>query len=62
MKDQKIGIVTWFNYANPGTAFQAYALQEFINNIPLCKAEIINTSNLLINMLNAPILRIYGKK
>lgn len=62
MKNQKIGIVTWFNYANPGTAFQAYALQEYVNSIPLCKAEFINTSNLLINMLNAPILRIYGKK
>ena len=61
MKDQKIGIVTWFNYANPGTAFQAYALQQYINNIPYCKAEVINLSNRLISLLTAPILKIYAK-
>lgn len=62
MKDQKIGIVTWFNFANPGTAFQAYALQEYINSIPLCKAEIINTLNHIIGLARAPIFRLYAKK
>lgn len=58
----KIGIVTWFNYANPGTAFQAYALQKYINGIPNCKAEFINILNSLIGVLNAPILKLYAKE
>lgn len=39
MKEQKIGIVTWFYYANPGTAFQAYALSQYINSIQNFEAE-----------------------
>lgn len=42
MEKQKIGIVTWFFAANPGTAFQAYALQQYINSLPHCKAELVN--------------------
>jgi hypothetical protein len=42
MKNQLIGIVTWFNSANPGTVFQAYALQKYINGIPQFQAELIN--------------------
>lgn len=61
MKDLKIGIVTWFNYANPGTAFQAYALQQYVNGISHCKAEIVNVNHSL-TMIHAPILRIYAKK
>ena len=59
--EKKIGIVTWFNYANPGTAFQAYALQQYINSIPHCKAELLNMMNRLLSMICAPILRIYAK-
>lgn len=63
MKDQKIGIVTWFNYANPGTAFQAYALQQYINCISHCyRAELINIGNSSLNMINAPILKLYAKE
>lgn len=62
MENQKIGIVTWFNYANPGTAFQAYALQQYINSIPHCKAEAVNLSNRICSMINAPILKLYAKK
>ena len=62
MKDQKIGIVTWFYYANPGTAFQAYALQQYINSIPHCKVEIVNISNNITCMIYSPILGIYAKK
>lgn len=58
--DQKIGIVTWFNYANPGTAFQAYALEQYINSIPHCDAEVINIFNKLYSLLTAPILRLYA--
>ena len=60
MKDQKIGIVTWFNYANPGTAFQAYALQQYINSLPYCEAELVNILNHVADMLNAPILKLYA--
>ena len=42
MENQKVGIRTWFYYPNPGTAFQAYALQRFINTIPQFRAEVIN--------------------
>ena len=42
MDNQLIGIVTWPKAANPGTVFQAYALQQFINRIPTLKAEVIN--------------------
>lgn len=61
MDKKKIGIVTWFNYANPGTAFQAYALQQYIDSIPHCRAEFINMLNPLISMLNAPIFKLYAK-
>lgn len=50
--EQLIGIVTWFNYANPGTALQAYALQQYINGIPHCKAEIVNMMNTLKSMFS----------
>ena len=65
MEKQKIGIVTWFNYPNPGTAFQAYALQQFICSIPQCRAEIINmlgnsTKDTLRTPLNRPYARQYG--
>lgn len=40
--EKKIGIVTWFYFPNPGTAFQAYALQNYIGRIPHCRAEIVN--------------------
>ncbi len=62
MKDQKIGIVTWFYYANPGTAFQAYALQQYINSILHCKAELINIANGFFSMINAPIFKLYAKE
>lgn len=58
----KIGIVSWFNYANPGSAFQAYALQRFINNFPSCDAEFVNILNPLTALLSAPILKYYAKK
>lgn len=57
---RKIGIVTWFNYANPGTAFQAYALQQYINSLPCCEAEFVNIGNHVANMVNAPILKLYA--
>ena len=62
-KKQLIGIVTWFYYPNPGTAFQAYALQQFINSIPHCRAEIVNMlgSNPKDSM-KAPINRYYAKQ
>ena len=63
MKIQKIGIVTWFNYPNPGTAFQAYALQQYICSIPQCQAEIINMlGNSTKNAIKAPINRHYAKQ
>ena len=62
MKYQKIGIVSWFYYANPGSAFQAYALQQYINSIPCCNAEFVNIMNSFIGMLNAPILKYYAEK
>ena len=62
MKDQKIGIITWFYYANPGTAFQAYALQQYINSIPHCKTEIVNMFNHYLTTINAPILKVYAKE
>jgi len=61
MKDQKIGIVTWFYYANPGTALQAFALQQFINSISHCQAELVNILNPLVSLMNSPILRGYAK-
>jgi hypothetical protein len=65
MENQKVGIVTWFYYPNPGTAFQAYALQYFINNLPNFRAEILNlegsTSDSLQNAANAAINRYYAK-
>lgn len=59
--EKKIGIVTWFYYPNPGTAFQAYALQHYISSIPNCKAEIVNMlgSNPKDSLL-APINRAYA--
>ena len=64
MKIQKIGIVTWFNYPNPGTAFQAYALQQYISRIPQCKAEIVDMSGMLgsspMNPITAGINRYYA--
>ena len=63
MKDQKIGIVTWFNYPNPGTAFQAYALQQYICSIPQCQAEIINMlGNSIKDSFKAPINRPYARQ
>ena len=55
MKNKKIGIVTWFYYPNPGTAFQAYALQKYISSIPQCQAEIVNISGTLGNSPNNAI-------
>lgn len=55
MESQKIGIVTWFNYPNPGTAFQAYALQQYICSIPQCKVEVINMCNSAKACFCAPI-------
>lgn len=63
MKNQKIGIVTWFNYPNPGTAFQAYALQQFICSIPQCRAEIINMlGNSTKDAIKAPVIRPYARQ
>ena len=42
MDKHLIGIVTWHESPNPGTVFQAYALQQFINRIPSFEAELIN--------------------
>ena len=61
MKDQKIGIATWYYYANPGTALQAYALQQYISSIPHCSAEIINIHSSLKSLVNTSILKRYGK-
>lgn len=61
MKIQKIGIVTWFYYPNPGTAFQAYALQRYISGMPQFQAEILNI-NSPKNALKAPINRYYAKR
>lgn len=62
MKTKLVGIVTWFYYPNPGTAFQSYALQQFISGIPHCRAEIINMlgSNPK-DSIKAPINRYYAK-
>lgn len=42
MDKRLIGIVTWHKAPNPGTVFQVYALQQFINSIPSFEAEVIN--------------------
>ena len=60
MQNKKIGIVTWFYYPNPGTAFQAYALQRYINSIPHCEAEILNMLNKTRDCVNAPINHYYS--
>lgn len=62
MKAQKIGIVTWYNYPNPGTAFQAYALQQFINSIPSCEAEVINIMNDFYYTIKSSIIKRYSKE
>ena len=61
MTKKKIGIVTWFYFANPGTAFQAYALQQYINSIPNCDAEVLNMYNATYYLINARILKIYAR-
>ena len=59
---KRIGIATWFYYANPGTAFQAYALQKYINSVSDYRAEVINLFNAPYSMRNAPILKLYAKE
>lgn len=60
-KKQLVGIVTWFYYPNPGTAFQAYALQNYISNLPQCRAEIINIWGARPkNAIGGPINRYYA--
>lgn len=62
-KINKICIVTWFYFANPGTAFQAYALQQFLNNRVLnCDAEVLSIYNAPFYLRNARILKIYAKE
>lgn len=60
-KKKRIGIITWFYFANPGTAFQAYALQQYINSIPDFESEVINISG-NYSFRNAPILRLYANE
>ena len=62
MREKRIGIFTWFYYANPGTAFQAYALQRFVHCVLNCKVEVINMGNTSKSMRNAPILRYYANE
>ena len=59
-RNTRIGIVTWFYFANPGTAFQAYALQHYLNNIPNCEAEILSPYNAFFYMRNARIFKYYA--
>lgn len=47
-QEQKIGIVTSIGFANAGTVFQAYALQQYICRIPGFKAYLVNY------VMNAP--------
>lgn len=42
LDNQLIGIVTSVGFANAGTVFQAYALQQFISRLPGFKAELVN--------------------
>ena len=61
--ETKVGIITWFYYPNPGTAFQAYALQQYIDSIPHSCAEIINIlGNSTKNAIKAPINRYYTRQ
>ena len=61
MKKLNVGIVTWFYYPNPGTAFQAYSLQQYLSSIPQCQAEILNiVGGSPKNALMAPINRYYA--
>lgn len=62
MREKKVGLITWFNYANPGTAFQAYALLRFINSVSNCNAEVLNFVNSSYSLRNAPILRYYANE
>ena len=58
----RIGIVTWFYFANPGTAFQAYALQHYLNKcVPNCEAEVLSPYNAFLYMRNARIFKYYAK-
>ena len=59
-KEQLVGIRTCFYFPNPGTAFQAYALQQYISRLPHFRAEILNT-NSSRSAINAPINRYYAK-
>lgn len=59
MEKIKIGILTWYYYPNPGTAFQAYALQHFINSVHRCRAEILNINSIRSAFL-APINSYYA--
>ena len=60
--EKKIGIVTWFYYPNPGTAFQAYAIQQFISSISNYRTEVVNMlgSNPK-DCFYSPINRYYSK-
>lgn len=42
---KRVCIQTWYYYPNPGTAFQAYALQNYIDSLPQFQAEILNMYN-----------------
>ena len=59
---KKVGILTWFYYPNPGTAFQAYALQQYINSIPYFSAELLNIVNRTKDCVTAPINRRYARQ
>ena len=58
----KVGILSWFNYPNPGTAFQAYALQQYISSLPCYSAELLNMVNRPQSCFYAPINRYYANK
>ena len=61
--ETKVGILTWSHYPNPGTAFQAYALQQYIDSMPHCRAEIINIlGNSTKNSVKAPVNRYYASQ
>lgn len=62
MKNQKIGIVTWFYQANPGTAFQAYALQHYINSMQNFEAENLTIFNTWLALANTATIKLYAKK
>lgn len=49
----KIGIITWFENLNFGTALQAYALQKYLKDNYNCDVSIINYSACKENSLNS---------